>query len=156
MGARPLQMARLSPVGVLRFVADDPRYKQAARLVAADHDVAVEIVGHEDIVGYAAYRIIGLHGIGVAEDFLCELARRDDQSEGSPIAALQKFLDADRRKEKPLAKHLVLAHVIKAFNLWREGTAVKRLRIPVDDPYPDFAGAAEGAATTGEEPEAEA
>ena len=54
----------------------------------------------------------------------------------NPILAIHRFLDTNQRSAKPLGKHIVLAHVIKAFNAWKAGESLKRIKISVDDRFP--------------------
>ena len=139
---------RIAPVDVLKAAQEDALLKQAARFTAGDFAPAVNLVGHRAIVAYVSYRIIGIYNEYVAEEWWADVvAPEGDLSEGNAALALRKLLEADakkdpRNKKDPrLAKHLVLAHCIRAFNLWVAGEQVKRLKIPVADTYPEFAAA---------------
>jgi hypothetical protein len=136
---RAIRLDRLYPAEVLRIAQSDPRLKEAARLTAGEYRAAINVIGHKDVCAYVAYRIISSFDEVVLEEFMRNVEAPDGElPEDNAAVALRKLLEVDRRKVHPMPKHLVLAHVIKAFNLWRANVAIKRLRIPVTDDFPTF------------------
>jgi hypothetical protein len=146
MNRAVVRQDRLAPIEVLRIAQSDPKLKEAARLIAGEYQAAIHVIGHKDVAAYAAYRILSSYDEVVLEEFMRDVeAPEGELPEGNAAGALCRCLEADRRKLKPMPKHLVLAHVIKAFNAWRANEPVKRLKIPVTDEFPAFA---EGESTT--------
>ena len=136
---RATRLDRLAPVEVLRLAQSDPKLKEAARLAAGEYHTAINVIGHKDVTGYVAYRIISSYDEVVLEEFMRDVeAPEGELPEDNAAVALRKCLEADRKKLQPMPKHLVLAHVIKAFNAWRNNEPVKRLKIPVTDDFPTF------------------
>ena len=137
---------RLSPMDVLRVVNSDDKLRQAAHLTAGDYRSVVQLIGHKDVTGYCSYKILSLCNEVVLEDFMTQLADPESElPEDHPIAALRSFLDRNRRSQNPLPKHLVLAHVTKAFGLWQAGASVRKLKVTVDEDFPIFEAATENA-----------
>jgi hypothetical protein len=71
---------------------------------------------------------------------MSELDSVDDHTDGSPVAALQKVLEADKTAKEPMNKHQVLGHVIKAFNAWVQREQVKKIQLRVNEEFPRFIG----------------
>jgi hypothetical protein len=133
---------RLSPIEVIAYVTARPNMRTAARLMAGEHKSAAAIIGHKDVAAFAAYQILELHDEPTLDDFMTELDSVDegDHAEGSPIAALQKVLDADKTAKETMAKHQVLGHLIKAFNSWVKRESVKKITLRVNEEFPRFLG----------------
>jgi hypothetical protein len=128
---------RMTPIQVLRAVQEDSRLREAAHLTMAEYGDAVAAIGSKDIAAYTSYKILCVADDLVLEEFMRALTD-DQQPEGSPIAALQKWLEHNRKSDKPMPKHLVLAHIAKAFSLWRAGESVRKLKVTVDESFPEF------------------
>lgn len=136
---RATRLDRMAPVEVLRIAASDAKLKEAARLAAGEYRAAINVIGYKDVTAYVAYRIISSYDEIVLEDFMRDVeAPEGEAAELNAASALRRCLEADRKKQHPMPKHLVLAHVIKAFNAWRINQPVKRLKIPVTDEFPTF------------------
>lgn len=143
---------RLAPIQYLQYAEEHREIKYAARLVAGDHKEAMEKVGHKDLTLFTAYKISTLYDEGTAERFLEELVSSEETyAEGEPIRALRVFLAKQAKTEDPLPKHIILAHLIKAFNAWVAGTPLKRVSIHPDDPFPQFSEPEKPEAATEEE-----
>jgi hypothetical protein len=137
--ARPAHRPeRLSPKQTIEIAVSDPFLKRAARLTAGEYQVAITLVDHKDIVGYMTYAILEAgHADSVVDDWWREFEMPEaDLPKGNAALAFRVLLRADQAKAKPLPKHLVLAHGIKAFNAWLTGEPVKSLKISVTDDYP--------------------
>jgi hypothetical protein len=136
------RLDRLSPVEVIDYVTDRPNMRTAARLMAGEHKSATAIIGFTDVATFTAYQILDLHDEPTLDEFMTELDSVDDEdhAEGSPVAALQKVLEADKNAKEPMNKHQVLGHVIKAFNSWIRRESVKKITLRVNEDYPKFIG----------------
>lgn len=143
---------RLAPIQYLTYAEEHREIKFAARLVAADHKEAMEKVGHKDLTLFTAYKISTLYDEGTAERFLEDLVSSEETySDQDPIRALRVFLAKQLKSDEPLPKHIILAHLIKAFNAWMTGTPLKRVSIHPDDPFPQFTEAEKSEVATDEE-----
>lgn len=131
------QSIKASPIEVLNYVKRYPEIKRAVHLTAGEYKDAHQLIGHKEIAAYVAFRIIALHGEEICDRFMDELTFASND-EAHPLKALRSFLDRQSRTAEPMAKHLVLAHIIKAFNAWINGTLLKRVTIVADDPFPQF------------------
>lgn len=137
---RAYRPERLSPVEVLHVAESDPKLKEGTRLAAGEYREAINIVGQKDVVAYLSYRIlVGGYGEITLDDWWRDVeAAKGELAEGNAAAELRKCLEAANAKPKPMPKHLVLAHCIKAFNAWAAGETVKKLSIRVTDEFPVF------------------
>ncbi len=136
---RAIRLERMAPVEVLRIAQSDSKLKEAARLTASDYRAAIGVIGYKDVTGYIAYRILSSYDEIVLEEFMRDVeAPEGELPEENAAAALRRCLEADHKKQHPMPRHLVLAHVIKAFNAWKINQPVKRLKIPVTDEFPTF------------------
>src|SRR4029077_14395094 len=131
---------RMTPIQALRIVQSNPQIHDAVYLAVSEYRDVVDLIGKE-LAAYTTYKVITVGGGEfVLDEFMRGLAGDgSDLPEGSPILALRVWLDRNHKAEKPLPKHIVLAHVIKAFNAWRAGETVKRLKVTVDESFPEFA-----------------
>jgi hypothetical protein len=136
------QIDRLSPVEVIDYVTTHPNTRLAARLISGEHKSAIAVIGYSDIATFVAFQILELYDEDMLDDFMTELGHvdQDDHEEGSPIAALQKVLEADKNAKQSMAKHQVLGHIIKAFNSWLNKESVKKITLRVNEDYPRFQG----------------
>jgi len=133
---------RLSPVEVIDYVTERPKMRTAARLMSGEHKSATAIIGHSDVATFVGYKILDLHDEPTLDEFMTELdsVDEDDHAEGSPVAALQKVLDADKTAKDSMPKYQILGHVIKAFNSWLKRESVKKITLRVNEDYPHFLG----------------
>jgi hypothetical protein len=136
------RLDRMSPVEVIGYVTDRPNMRIAARLMGGEHKSAAAIIGFADVAAFAAFEILELHDESTLDEFMTELDSVDDadHAEGSPVAALQKVLDADKSAKEPMNKHQVLGHLIKAFNAWIRRESIKKVSLKVNEEFPHFAG----------------
>jgi hypothetical protein len=142
---------RMAPVQVLNYLERCPDIRKAAHLVAGEHKDACEVIGHRDVTAFVAYKIIALHNEEVCDRFMEEISYADEnRSDNDPLKALRTYLVKQSKSEAPASKHVILAHVIKAFNAWVTETPMKRVAVATDDPFPQFA---EAVAAPVEEPE---
>jgi hypothetical protein len=133
------RLPKVTPLKMLRYVTDHPDLRKAVRLMVGEYSGALDIIGHKDVGGFAAYKIMTLHDEFALGEFMGELAAVNEQFDpGSPIAALQAVLRADQVSDEPMKKHQVLGHVIKGFNAWVAGEQVKKIGLRVNEHYPSF------------------
>ena len=133
---------RLSPVEVIDYVTARPKMRTAARLMNGEHKSATSLVGMTDVATFAAFEILELHDEATLDEFMTELDNvdADDHAEGSPVAALQKVLEAEKTARDTMSKHQVLGHIIKAFNSWLKREVVRKITLRVNEEYPRFLG----------------
>lgn len=131
---------RLSPVEVIDYVTERPNMRMAARLMAGEHKSAAVIIGFTDVAAFVGFKILELYDETTLDEFMTKLDSidDDDHAEGSPVAALQKVLEADKSAKEPMSKHQVLGHVIKAFNSWLKHESVKKITLRVNEDFPRF------------------
>jgi hypothetical protein len=131
---------RMSPIQYLNYAEQHQGIKAAVRLVAAEHKEAMEAIGHKDVTTFVAYKISELHNEEICERFLEEIVSpNESSSNGETMRALRVYLSKQAKTADPAPKHIVLAHVIKAFNYWITGTPLKRVSVNTDDSFPQFA-----------------
>lgn len=133
-------MHKVSPIEVVHYATEHENLRLGARLMAGEYKAASTVVGYKDVAAFAAYQIIELYGEETLETFMTELGKvsDDDPVEGSPIAAFQKVMEEDEKSKAPMLKHQVLGHLIKTFNSWHSGEAVKRITLRVNETFPRF------------------
>lgn len=131
---------KVTPREVILYATEHENLRAGARLMAGEYKSAQTVIGHKDVAAFAAYQIIELHGEDTLDTFMTALGTVGDEEaeEGSPIVALQKVLSEDEKAKDPMKKHQVLGHVIKAFNAWKSGEAVKRIILKVNETFPRF------------------
>jgi hypothetical protein len=136
------KLPRLSPIDMLGLIGNYPNAQKAARSAASDWEPVVAYIGgRKDIVGYLGMRITDLHSEELADDFFGEIVDNTERAPDHPIAALRKEIDKDRKAEKPLKKHHMLAALIKAFNAWRKGESLgRRWMLQVNEDFPTLDG----------------
>jgi hypothetical protein len=132
------KLSRQSPAQVLALSHAYPNAQKAARSAASDWEEAVTYLnGRKEVVAYMGMRIIDLFGEDKADDFFEEIVDSSERPADSPIAAFRKLIDKDRRDEKPMKKHHVLAAMIKVFNAWNSGEALgRRWMLQVNEEFP--------------------
>ena len=129
---------RMYPLEILRLAEQDPILKEAARATATECRRAILLVRRRDVVAYVNYQILAA---GYDEIVLEEFWRDVDAPEGellddNPAVQLRRLMEVDRKRLVQMPKHIALACVTKAFNLWRAGQTVKRLKVSVTDEFP--------------------
>jgi hypothetical protein len=135
------KFVRMAPIQVIHYLETHPEIRRAAKVTASEYRSASEAIGWKEIAGFVAYKIIALHDEDVCERFMEQIGFDDDLFiDHDALKALNTFLRKEAKKTKDqLPKHLILAHVIKAFNAWISGTPIKRVSIATDDEFPQFA-----------------
>jgi hypothetical protein len=133
-------MDRMSPIEVVEYVRENENLQLAVRLMAGEHKAAANLLTYKDVAGFLAFQIMELHGEETLDEFMHDLARvgDDEHDDGSPIAALQHVMDADKRTSEPMKKHQVLGHAIKAFNAYILREQVKKITLKVNETFPRF------------------
>jgi len=132
-------MDKLMPVEVIAYVSEHENLRLGARLMAGEHASATKVIGYPDVAAFVAFQVLELHDEATLDGFMSELGHHlEVPVEGSPIAALQKVLKDDERAERPMKKHQVLGHIIKAFNSWVTGESVKKITLRVNEAFPRF------------------
>jgi hypothetical protein len=117
---------RMAPIDFLLLMDKYPNAKLAARLASSDHNDAVKMTGHKDVVGYMIMAIMDSYGQEEADNFFYELADLTTESENdSAIMRLRKLIQEDQKKQSPMKRHQMLGNMIKAFNGWHAGTPLK-------------------------------
>ena len=135
---------RIAPIQILHYAKAHPEVKMAARFTAAEYKDAHIRIGHKDITSFVVYKILTLHSEEVCDRFMEDIGDPSELADDSPVKALASFLDKQAKAKDPVAKHIVLAHIIKAFNLWVNGQACKKIIVPQDDPFPQFVESSNG------------
>lgn len=130
---------RMSPIQYVLYAEKHPEIRYATRLVVANHKEAMEAIGYKEVAVFVAYKILSLYGEDTTERFLEDVFPNEPSPDNDALRALRVFLAKQAKTDDPLPKHLILAHVIKAFNAWITETPVKRIAIHPDDPFPQFA-----------------
>lgn len=135
--AKKQRTAKMPPIQYLHYVDQHPEVRRAAHLTASEYREATEAIGHKGITSFIVYKIITLHDEDVCDRFMEQISLTEE-AEDETLKALNAFLLRQSKSKDPLPKHLVLAHVIKAFNAWTTQTVLKRVALPSDDPFPQF------------------
>ena len=135
---------RLSPIDVIEYVDSHPLAKRASHLTAGEYKGACEAVGHKDVVAFLVFKLLADFGEDVTDRFMEDIEFGNDDAPADHAGrAIRSFLAKQRKAADPLAKHLVLAHLIKGFNAWVEDQPLKTLKIALDDDFPAFVEPAE-------------
>jgi hypothetical protein len=130
---------RMAPIQVLHYLDKFPDIRKAAHLTAGEYRSTYEIIGHKDIAAFVAFKIMTLHDEEVCDRFMEAIGFPDENwADNDPRKALHTFLVKQSKTQDPLPKHLVLAHIIKAFNAWIQSVPMRRVSIATDDAFPQF------------------
>jgi hypothetical protein len=132
---------KMAPIQVLDYLEAHPQLRYAVRLSAGEYKEAREAIGHKEIAAFVIYKIITLHNEEVCEHFMEDLAyaHESTSADDEAVKKLRVYLDKQARSTEPMAKHLVLAYIIKAFNAWFTRSPIKRLIVDADESFPQFA-----------------
>lgn len=130
---------RLTPIDVLEYVNNHPLTRRAAHLTAGEYKGVIEVVGHKDVVAFVAYKILVSYGEETLDKFMEDVEFDNDNAlEGNAGHALRAFFAKQKKAADPLAKHLILAHLIKGFNAWVQDLPLKSVKVATDDDFPEF------------------
>lgn len=137
--AKKKRSERLSPHDVLTFVNKNPLTRRAAHLTASEYKGACTAVGHDEVVAFMSFKLLSLFGDETSDQFMEDVELDNELAPDLDAGrAIRTFLARQRKTADPLPKHMILAHLIKGFNLWIEGTPVKRVTVASDDDFPTF------------------
>ena len=137
---------RLTPIDVLEYVNAHPLTRRAAHLTAGEYKGVIEVVGHKDVVAFVAYKILTSYGEETLDKFMEDVEFHNENASDSDAGnALRAFFAKQKKAADPLAKHLILAHLIKGFNAWVQELPLKRVNVATDDDFPDFVESSESA-----------
>jgi hypothetical protein len=132
-------VARPSPIDVIRFVLAYPKLRDAVHLQSSEYRSVSELMGSSYVGPFTAWKIVEAFDEDVLEDFMTGIANAEPtRGSNDPLVALRMKLEANQNAEKPMKGHQVLAHVIKAFNAWRQGQPLKTVTFRVDETFPRF------------------
>jgi hypothetical protein len=133
---------KMSPSEVVAYVMTRPSLHDAVHGVVAEFKgvLASLLPGKTDIACYVGWRILDLYGVDVMEDFYTALS--EEEPEG-PFVLLRAKLEAEVEHQRKgyranLDKRDVLAFLIKTFNAWQSGSAMRRLVLGTDETFPQF------------------
>lgn len=134
------KLGRMSPADIVRLAARYPNAHKAARSMASDWENATALIGRKDVVAYFGMRIIDLYGEEKADDFFDDLMNgAEGRDQNDPILALIKLAERDKREEKPMKRHYMLAALIKVFNSWLTNEPLgRRWMLQVNEDFPSF------------------
>ena len=132
---------RMTQFEVLEYVRAHPEMREIISDTVSEHQSLIDelFARKRDVICFAACRIVTAHGNDVFEDFMAALD--DDTIKHGAAALLRQKLEKDVAHAKPkeaLKKKAALAFVIKAFNAWHAGKAMKKLSWSVDEAMPEF------------------
>ena len=137
--AKVQKLPRMSPSEFVQFGEQHPLLAQATLLMASDYVAATRLIGHRDVAGFVALRILELHNETVLDEFMSEISTPTDE-EDYPIAVFQEVMRKDRdKKGDRLPSHHVLGYLIKTFNSWFQKEPVKRLGFRAHEVFPRVA-----------------
>ncbi len=132
--------AKASPREVMRYVAAHPQLRIAIHAMWGEYPDVASLMVHPNVAGLTAFKITELYGEDMLDRFASDLMTADQDSSNAtlPLVALKKKLIQIDAAAKTMKAHLVLAHVIKCFNAWRNRQTIKKLGVNVDERYPRF------------------
>jgi len=128
----------MAPIEVLELADNYPNAQKAARSTVSDWTEAVDYIGgRKEVIAYLGMVITDAHDEYVAEDFFEALISDEERQPDDPIARLRKLIDKDRRAERGMRRHHLLASLILAFNAWHKGESLgPRWVQAVDEDFP--------------------
>ncbi|WFU41795.1 hypothetical protein QA640_04595 [Bradyrhizobium sp. CB82] len=132
-------LGKIAPKMVLDYIIANPQIRIAANLMAGEHRAARTVIAKPDVAVVVCFEILKAHDESVADEFFEEVGSEQREAAaraGEPVAVLQAELEADLNSRDPMARHNVLALVIKAFNAWIKQEPVKKLALRVNEPFP--------------------
>jgi hypothetical protein len=137
-----VKIHKMSPKEVVDFVKANDTLHDAVHGVMAEFKETLSdyLPNKADVACYVGWRIHDLHGVDIMEDFFTAIG--EDVPVG-PIALLRKKLEAEVQSlakgyRSKLDKYEALAFMIKAFNAWHTGSAMRVLSLGTDEEFPDF------------------
>lgn len=148
------KIAKATPMETLRFVKEHPEVRDAAVLITSDYEETASLMLYNDVAGFVTWKILSGYDKDTLDDFMHGLqgtSSNGKNEKGDPLVALRKKLESyaeinanvgrviSGRKTKKIAAHIVLAHIIRAFNAWQDHEVLKKVEVPSDATFPRFA-----------------
>lgn len=129
---------RMTQFEVLEYVRAHPELREIIADTVSEYKTLLkDLFGRkQDVACFAACRIVKAHGKDVFEDFMSALD--DEAIRHGAVYLLRQKLERDIAGMSNLSKPDVLAFVIKAFNAWHAGKAMKKLTWSTDEAMPAF------------------
>ena len=132
------KVPRMTALEVLEYVRQHPTIREVVANTVSEYKTTLDdLFGRKkDVACFVACRITDAHGHDVFEDFMTAL--EDESITHGAIFLLRQKLEKDMDGSKPLEKKQLLAFMIKAFNAWHVGKAMRKLSWSVDEAMPAF------------------